>query len=82
MGDRYRTSDHNYAAYLRIMGCQFMECVKAEGRVYFMFNPSPDMRGHKRDYFTHKGNVPARQYADEIKTMKALIHETMNESLP
>ena len=60
----YKTADLYYAAYLRVAGCQLMDCVKEQGRCYFMFEPNPNMRDLKRDYFNRKGKVPALQYAD------------------
>jgi len=78
----YRTTNLYFAAYLRVIGCQFIECVKTDDRVYFMFEPDLNMRGIKRDYFNNEGKIHALQYTNEIRTMKNLVHETMTEHSP
>jgi len=76
----YRTADLYYAAYLRVAGCNLLDTVKNDGRVYFVFEGNPNMRDLKRDYFNRTGKVPALQYADEVRSMKAQTHEVMNGS--
>lgn len=70
----YRTSDLYYAAFLRVAGVKFLEAVRVEGRVYFLFENSDGMRDLKREYFNRSAKVSALDYADEVRNMKALVH--------
>ncbi len=78
----YRTADMYYAAYLRVAGCNLKDTVKeqhgAQKRVYFLFENNPNMRDLKVQYFNRTAKVPALQYADEVRSMKALTHEVLN----
>ncbi len=72
---RYRTSDLYYAAYLRVAGVELIETLRDKGgRVFFIFDHNPNIRDLKNDYFNRKAKVPALNYADEIRNMKALTH--------
>ena len=70
----YKTSDLYYAAYLRVAGVKFLEPVRDGKRVVFVFEASEAIRDLKRDYFTRAAKVSALDFADEIRSMKAIIH--------
>lgn len=74
--ERYRTSDHFYAAYLKVAGVPFLEAVRVDGRVYFFFEHTDGVQELKNQYFQRVAKVPALSYADEIRNMKNLVHET------
>lgn len=73
----YRTSDLYYAAYLKVAGVMLLETERDGGRVYFVFEDSPNILDLKHQYFNRSSKVAALSYADEIKAMKALTHDTM-----
>lgn len=70
----YRTSDLYYAAFLKVAGLPFLDTVREDGRVYFVFENIDSLRDMKNGYYSRTIKVPALTYADEIKTMKALTH--------
>lgn len=72
----YRTSDLYYAAYLKVAGVSLLETTREGGRVYFIFENSDAITDLKQQYFNRTSKVAALSYADEIKAMKALTHET------
>jgi hypothetical protein len=72
----YRTSDLYYAAYLKVAGVALLETTREGGRVYFIFEHSDSLSDLKQQYFNRTSKVAALSYADEIKAMKALTHET------
>ena len=72
--DGYRTSDIYYAAYLKVAGVPFVEAVRIDGRVYFIFETVDGIRSLKNEYFQRIAKVPALTYADEVRTMKQLTH--------
>lgn len=71
---KYGTSDFYYAAFLRVAGVKFLEPVREGKRVVFVFENSESIRDLKREYFTRSAKVSALDYADEIRSMKAIIH--------
>lgn len=70
----YRTSDLYYAAFLRVAGVRFIEAIREQGRVFFSFENSESIRDLKREYFNRSAKISALDYADEIRSMKAMIH--------
>lgn len=73
----YRTSDLYYAAYLKVAGVMLVETEREGGRVYFVFENNTNISDLKQQYFNRSSKVPALTYADEVKAMKALTHDTM-----
>jgi len=69
-----RTSDHYFAAYLKVAGVVFVETVRADKRVFFVFEYPEGYRDLKNQYYSRVAKVPALTYADEVRTMKALTH--------
>lgn len=68
----YKTSDLYYAAYLRVAGVPFLEAVREEGKVFFVFEKIDAIRDLKRDYFNRTAKVSALSFVDEIRSMKAM----------
>lgn len=73
----FKTSDLYFSAYLKVAGVPFMDTVREEGRVYFLFDDeenSPGMRSLRSEYFNGKAKVSALELVQAIKTMKTLTH--------
>ena len=70
----YRTSDLYYAAFLRVAGVKFIETTRDQGRVFFSFENGESIRDLKKEYFNRSAKISALDYADEIRSMKAMIH--------
>jgi len=70
----YRTSDLYYAAFLRVAGVKFIEATRDQGRVFFSFENGESIRDLKREYFNRSAKISALDYADEVRSMKAMIH--------
>ena len=73
-GKHLRTSDHYFAAYLKVAGVVFIEAERDGSRVHFVFEYPEGFRDLKNQYYSRKAKVPALTYADEIRTMKYLTH--------
>jgi hypothetical protein len=74
---KIRTSDLYYAAYLKVAGVTFLETEREGGRVYFVFEHSPNIDDLKSQYYSSKSRIPALPFAQELQTMKLLTHDTM-----
>lgn len=76
MADNYRTSDLYYAAYLKVAGVEFVDTVREDSRVFFLFDEQApgSLRDLKRQFFSGQAKVSALDYAQAIKTMKTLTH--------
>ena len=74
---KWRTADLFLAAYLKVAGVPFIEAVRENGRVYYLFDPMGSMRDLKNQYYNRTAKVVALTHSDEIKVMKALTHEDM-----
>ena len=71
---QYRTTDLYYAAYLKVAEVKFLETVRENGRIFFVFERQEGIRTLKNQYYARISKVPALTYADEIKTMKTLTY--------
>lgn len=72
----FRTSDLYYAAYLKVAGIPFKGTEREDRRIFFLFENSENMRDLKVQYYNGSSKVPAMPYADAIKAMKSLTHDT------
>lgn len=72
----YRTSDMYYAAYLKVAGVPFQGTTKEERRTFFLFEDSENLKDLKVAYFNSTSKVAALSYADAIKAMKSLTHDS------
>lgn len=72
----YRTSDLYYAAYLKVADVPFVETVRENDRVFFVFQNIEGLRDLKNAFYNRTAKVSALSFADEIRTMKSLTHST------
>lgn len=70
----YKTSDLYYAAFLRVAGVKFIETTRDGPRTIFVFESAEGIRDLKREYFNRTAKVGALDYADQVRSMKAMIH--------
>lgn len=68
----YVTSDPYYAAYLRVAGVPFVGTTREGTRTWFQFAPIIPLKALKDDYYARTAKVPAFEYAQAIRDMKAL----------
>lgn len=68
----YRTSDLYLAAYLKAIGLPFEGTIDVGGKTYFIFENNSNVRDLKNDYFSRRGKVSARNYAEELRALKKL----------
>jgi len=78
--DAYRTSDLYYAAYLKVAGVPYLDEAIEDRRVFFLFENSPNISDLKRGYYNRTAKVPAMNFTEEIKALKALTAEAQRES--
>ena len=71
---RYRTSDLYFAAYLKVAGVKLIETSQDKGRVFFIFEAIEGLRDLRNQYFNRIAKVPALTYADEVRSMKSMVH--------
>jgi hypothetical protein len=64
-----------FSAFLRVAGVKFLDSVREGGRIFFLFENGEGIRDLKREYFNRTAKVSALDYADEIRNMKAMIHQ-------
>lgn len=70
----YSTSDLYYAAFLRVAGVKFIGTTPKDGRVLFTFENSEGIHELKREYFSRSAKIGALDYADEVRSMKAMVY--------
>jgi len=72
---QYKTSDLYYAAYLKVAGVEHVDTTNDGPRTYFVFKtPEGGIRDLKNGYFNRQAKVAALTYADEVRSLKALMH--------
>lgn len=71
----YRTSDLYYAAYLKVAAVKFAGTAREDRRVFFLFEEQDGLEELRMQFFNNVAKVPARAYAEEVKAMKAMIHD-------
>jgi hypothetical protein len=72
----FRTSDLYYAAYLKVALVPFRGTEKEGKRTFFLFENLDNMRDLKVEFFNGTAKVAAQPYADAIKAMKSLTHDS------
>jgi len=70
----YRTSDLYYAAYLKTAGVPHLDTTREGSRVFFVFEKVDGIRDLKNQFFSRIAKVVAKNYADEISSLKTLTH--------
>ncbi len=76
MDEEYETHDIYLAAYFCICSCKYIRKYKQGPRVHFVFsNPAGSMKELREAYYSDKGLVPAKKFADEVSRFKHLCFE-------
>lgn len=76
MPDYHTTTDLYYAAYLKTMGVPFEGIERTHKTVTFLFDPEEgEIDELVIGYYNRTIEVPALQLVEEIKVMKAMIHQ-------
>lgn len=71
----YRTPDLYLAAYLLTGGLPLVKTTSEGRRVHFHFDTSDfDFEGVKSDWFNGSGVISGRDYANNIRSLKSLVH--------
>ena len=75
----YRTSDLWFSAYLCSLDIELMstETDLSDGskKLYFIFKvPKADLNRLKTSYFGGYGEVKARKFVDNIRSLKSMVH--------
>jgi len=72
----YRTADIHYAAFLRVAKVPYLrsEWDSKERRTYFYFENSSGLRDLRTQFFNREARVVARDYAEELRALKTLLH--------
>ena len=76
-----KTCDLYLASFLVTAGCKTVKNQTDNRRVYFYFDNKDGMVDRlKTDYMTRNAMVNALSYADNVKALKSLCAELMNNS--
>lgn len=78
--NEYRISDLYYAAYLIVAGCVLKRTEKQVKQVFFIFDYQPILEDLRLDYYSEQGKVSALKHANQIKSLKALVHQVLTSS--
>jgi len=73
-GKEYRTSDIHYAAFLRVAKVPFLRVSREEGRSFFYFEDTGNMKDLREGYYNRTAKVVARDFAEETRAVKTLMH--------
>ena len=74
----YQTCDLYLAAFFITAGCKMSQSNEKSRRVYFVFEKNPMMDDLKIKYFAREVKVDALSYADNVKSLKSLCHNILN----
>ena len=73
----YKTSDIHLAAFLKTIGVKMLKTERApqnHGRVVFVFEKTQDIDQRQIAYWNRQGQVDALTFADNLKSLKTLVH--------
>ena len=73
----YKTSDIHLAAFLKTMSIRMLKTERApqnHGRVVFVFEKTPELDQLQLSYWNRQGQCDALTYADNLKSLKTLVH--------
>ena len=76
----FQTCDLYLAAFFLSAGCALNQSQRDQRskRVYFVFEKNPTIEELKLHYFARTAKVDALTYADNIKSLKSLCHNLLN----
>lgn len=79
----YSTCDLYLASFFISCGCRMTshERDPRSRRVYFIFEKNPLIQDLKVNYFSRQAKVEALNFADNIKSLKSLCHNLVNEGV-
>ena len=79
----FSTCDLYLASFLLSAGCRMLthERDARTKRVYFVFEKNPLINELKVNYFGRQAKVEALNFADNIKSLKSLCHNLVNEGV-
>ena len=79
----YQTCDLYLASFFISCGCRMVshERDPRSRRVYFIFEKNPLLQELKVNYFSRQAKVEALNFADNIKSLKSLCHNLVNEGV-
>lgn len=80
--DGTRTCDLYLAAFLQTAKCQMKDTFRDNRKVYFIFETTEILNQLKMDYLTRQAPIDALTYADNIKSLKSLCAQIMNNVIP
>ncbi len=75
----YKTSDLYFAAYLKTVGIVLLKTEVQNRKVVFVFEKKETLKNLKREYFNRTARVPALNFIDEIRSLKALTYMAREE---
>jgi hypothetical protein len=78
----YQTCDLYLAAFFLSAGSHMIKHerdIKSK-RVYFFFEKNPMLNDLKVNYFSRQAKVDALTFADNVKSLKSLCHNLLNNS--
>jgi len=71
--EEHETHEIYLAAYLNLSGCTYLRKYRQGSRVFFVFtNPGGSIKDLKEAFYSDRGLVPAKKYADEVVRFKQL----------
>ena len=78
----YQTCDLYLAAFFLSAGCKMIKHERdpRSRRVYFIFEKNPLLQDLKVNYFSRQAKVEALNFADNIKSLKSLCHNLVNNT--
>jgi hypothetical protein len=78
----YSTCDLYLAAFFLSASCRMAKSVRdtKTKRVYFIFEKNPLIQDLRVKYYSREARIEALTYADNIKSLKSLCHNLINNS--
>jgi hypothetical protein len=78
----YQTCDLYLAAFFLSAGSRMVKHERdmKSRRVYFFFEKNPMLNDLKVNYFSRQAKVDALTFADNVKSLKSLCHNLLNNS--
>lgn len=71
----FRSPDLYFSSYLQTAGVEMIRTERENGRVYFVFDATvANIEELKTAWFNNTGKVAALPYANNIKSLKSVVH--------
>jgi ssRNA-specific RNase YbeY (16S rRNA maturation enzyme) len=72
--EKYKTSDLYFASFLKCVGVALITTEIEGKKISFVFEDKGTIKELKKQYFNREATVPALNFVDEIRSMKALTY--------